>query len=464
MRIRSKLLLVLSAATLSCASNPPLTYPHEGWLGYESPQAAGWSPTQLQEAESLARSLGSRAGMVVHEGRVVTQWGETDRPLLCDGVANSLLSATFGILKERGRIDLDDRLSDLGIDDFRPQLSEMEKSARVVDLLRSRSGVYRPAVGESEDMRDARPPRESRRPGRYWHYNEWDFNALRTIFDQAAGTSFYRFFAYEIARPLQMQDYSRKGQHYAIGPESMHPAFPLLLSARDLARFGLMMARGGRWQGRQVIDDDWVEVSTRAHSDAGHSGGYGYLWWVADQQRHFPYASLPDGSFSARGAGGNSLVVIPAWDLVVVNRVDLSQPGKRISAPDFGILLSWILAARPSQVGSGWPRAPARPNAVEAEPADPRLLQGVAGRYESRGAVLPGFPPGFEVRSGDGELRLVLDGSSAGPLQYVGGGRFLLERATRVFLEFEVKSGRVADAIVEVQGRRASYRGIQESR
>ena len=51
------------------------------------------------------------------------------------------------------------------------------------------------------------------------------------------------------------------------GEDSIHPAYPFRVTARDLARFGLLMLHRGQWNGRRVIDADWVDESTRYHSD-----------------------------------------------------------------------------------------------------------------------------------------------------------------------------------------------------
>src|SRR5207253_3373847 len=117
------------------------------------------------------------------------------------------------------------------------------------------------------------------------------------------------------------------------------------LSARDLARFGLLYLRGGRWKSEQVIPEKWVKMSTRSYSHAGDRGGYGYMWWVAQGEVHFPQMSVPPGTYTARGAGGHYVVVIPSLDLVVVHRAD-TDAGRKVDGIQFGALLEAILAAK----------------------------------------------------------------------------------------------------------------------
>ena len=87
------------------------------------------------------------------------------------------------------------------------------------------------------------------------------------------------------------------------------------------------------------------------------AGGYEYLWWVEYGGKHFPEATLP-GMYSARGAGGHYVLVVPSLDLVIIHRVDNDAPAKDIRSVVeqglrplvtnalFGHLVSLILEAR----------------------------------------------------------------------------------------------------------------------
>jgi CubicO group peptidase (beta-lactamase class C family) len=268
----------------------------------------------------------------------------------------SLLNALYGIYVKEGKINLQSRLVELGIDDKNPGLSDEEKQARVEDLLKSRSGVYHAAAAEIPAMAALRPRRGEHKPGAFWYYNNWDFNALGTIFEQSTKSSIGAAFKELIADPIRMEDFRTADVGSSRIHQSIHAAYPFRMSSRDLARFGLLYLRGGVWRDRQVIPREWVEVSTKAQSVFdekgvfGILGGYGYLWWAAVEGKQFPGADLKAGAFSAQGAGGHYLVVIPAYDLVVVHRTDtdrgeLDEDVEKI-ASRFGSLLNLILAAR----------------------------------------------------------------------------------------------------------------------
>jgi hypothetical protein len=93
------------------------------------------------------------------------------------------------------------------------------------------------------------------------------------------------------------------------------------------------------------VSQAWIAESTKAYSDTG-SCGYDFMWWEANNGKSLPRVQLPDGSFWAWGTRGQYFVIIPAWNLVVVHRVNTDVPGRDASHNEFGRLLWLILNAR----------------------------------------------------------------------------------------------------------------------
>ncbi len=266
-------------------------------------------------------------------------------------IRKSLLSALYGIAVAKGEINLNATLDQLGIDDNEPSLTPEEKQARVIDLLKARSGIYHAALYETPAMKAEKPPRGSHPPRSFWSYNNWDFNALGTIYEKLTHDSIYHAFDAQLARRIGMEDFDPKEEEYVTGPDSIHRAYPFRMSARDMARFGLLYLRSGRWRDVQLIPEQWVRDSTTAYSVADGNArdnysGYGYLWWVAVNGNHYPKVEVPDGGFSVWGAGGHFIAVIPAYNIVVVHRVNTDDPAKKVTLDQFGELLRLILTAR----------------------------------------------------------------------------------------------------------------------
>jgi CubicO group peptidase (beta-lactamase class C family) len=305
----------------------------------------GWSPERLLLAKAEADRIKSSAVLVVQHGKVVADWGETSRPIYLHSVRKSLLSSLYGIAADRKKVDLEETLASLDIDDKPPSLTDGEKQARVIDLLKARSGVYHKAADEPPDMQKNRPARGSHPHDTFWFYNNWDFNALGTIFQMKTGTGVFDAFERDIAGPLQMEDFHPADCFYASIRESLYPAYRMSLSARDLSRFGLLYLHNGKWNGKQIVPANWVRDSLKAWSPASPGIGYGYLWWIGTGNMEFKTV-IGRGSFSARGVGGQILLVAPELDLVLAHLYDTNKPGAGDTTAEFGGLLHLILDAR----------------------------------------------------------------------------------------------------------------------
>jgi len=295
------------------------------------PEELGWSSGGLEHITPELERMNCAALMIVTDGRVVFEWGNTANNFLAHSVRKSLLSGLYGIYVAEGKIDLSKTLAELGIDDKVP-LSEEEKQATVNDLLKARSGVYIPAAGEAASMKENRPERHSHAPGTFWYYNNWDFNALGTIFDQETGEeNIYVAFQRRIADPIGMQDFRIDNLGYTYESYSAHPYYGMRISARDLARFGQLFLQKGVWQGLQVVPADWVEESTYPYSLTGAAGiysGYGYMWWIAARDQW----GIKEGSYAASGYGGHTLEVLPDINTVIVFRINTDDPSVALTS------------------------------------------------------------------------------------------------------------------------------------
>ncbi|MBU0754089.1 MAG: serine hydrolase, partial [Planctomycetes bacterium] len=279
------------------------------------------------------------AAMVIFDGAVLAAWGDIERRFMCHSMRKSVMSALWGVHVDRGDVDISKTLAQLGIDDMEPALTEIEKRATILDLLKARSGVYRLAA--YEPPQNPKPPRHSHEPGTFWCYNNWDFNTLCTIIEQEAGIKVFEDFRKHFAQPLEMQDYRvRDGIYMYERDKSTHPAYHIRMSARDLARFGLLYLRDGQWKDERILSQDWIRESTKSHSDAWGDEGYGYLWWIS---KRAPFSDY--GMYSALGVGVQSLDVLPGADLVFVHRVN-TYDNEEVSEDERLELLRMILEAR----------------------------------------------------------------------------------------------------------------------
>ena len=349
----------LSVAIAACASRttPPVPvaaapahlFPAADWEKVRDLTAAGYCQDKLDRVTSKAKALPTTALMAAVGGRVLYEYGDVMTVSYLASVRKSVLAMLFGTYVASGKIRLDTTLADLKIDDV-GGLSAAEKDATVADLLGARSGVYHAASNAGDDLASA-PPRGSQKHGAYFLYSNWDFNALGTIFEQETGQAIYDALERDLVRPIGMQDFDR-ATHRRTGDatRSIHLAYHMNFSTRDMARIGYLMLREGTWNGQPIVPREWarriVSVMTpvREMNPPGNRKGpfgYGYLWWVWDGEA----ATGPfEGAYSGRGAIGQYITVLPKLDLVIAHK---TRPGGgSVSWGQYMELVNGVLAAR----------------------------------------------------------------------------------------------------------------------
>lgn len=363
--LAAALLGLLWAASSFLAQEPApprsAAFPAAAWERIEKPEAAGYSSARLEALRAWVESLDTTAMMAVVGGRSLFEYGDLSHVSYLASVRKSVLAILYGTYVENGTIDLSRTLRDVGLTDV-DGLLPRELEATIDDVITARSGVYHPASNAGDDTASA-PPRGSQRPGTYFLYNNWDFNAAGAIFEKLTGRDIYDALETDLARPIGMQDFDRRRQRKSgDSKRSQHLAYHMWLSTRDMARIGLLMLRGGAWNGTQVVSRAWVSRITSLvtpfgdmnppHQRAlgtGNRWGYGYMWWVWD----LPSSPGPfRGAYTGRGAGGQFITVLPELDLVVAHKTDTQQRSphtgrpRSVSGSEYDAILRMLIAAR----------------------------------------------------------------------------------------------------------------------
>jgi len=153
-------------------------------------------------------------------------------------------------------------------------------------------------------------------PGTKFAYSSGSSITLGHIIHSASGMPVDKYAERFLFGPLGISDF-----YWAKYPgEIVQTGGGLFLRPRDMAKIGYLFLNDGRWQGKQIVSKKWIRESTKNHVDAGqipkaaHADGYGYQWWLS---------SLPIGdrrveSYSARGRGGQFILIAPEEQMVVV--------------------------------------------------------------------------------------------------------------------------------------------------
>ena len=299
--------------------------------------SAGFNPQKLARLKAFLKTTNTSSLVLMRGGEVVFQYGDIHHRHTIHSIRKPMLNALYGIYVDKGIIDLDITLGELGISDL-TALSDVEKSATVRQLLQSRSGIYLPSAATNQAMLDMLPERGQFKPGEKYAYNNWDFNVAGAIFEKLAGESLYTVFYREIAKPLGMQQFKgdyvqatadtefsalqADGFYQLEADKSEFPAYHFRMSAYDMALFGQLYENYGMWNGHKILSREWIEASTMSYSVTNRfmDFGYGMLWNVINANDN-----RPDKAFFHTGVGIHLLGVYPASDLVFVHRVQTEQ-------------------------------------------------------------------------------------------------------------------------------------------
>ncbi|MFC3378953.1 serine hydrolase [Rugamonas sp. CCM 8940] len=199
-------------------ADTPTVFPTASWQALPSAAQTPACRTALNSARDYLRTLDTTALLAVRDGRSLFSYGDVAAPSILFSARKSLLAMMYGKYVANGSIVLERTLAELDIDDV-GGLLPVERGASLGQLLESRSGVYHAAANGGDDHAAA-PARGTQAPGSYFLYNNWDFNAAGTAFEQLTGQSLYKTFAEDFAAPLQLEDFDPPGTTAAATPGS----------------------------------------------------------------------------------------------------------------------------------------------------------------------------------------------------------------------------------------------------
>ncbi|MBW3573131.1 MAG: beta-lactamase family protein [Gemmatimonadetes bacterium] len=306
------------------------------------------------EAVGPFAERGEPAGIIIRRGYIVAEWGDPRRVDMTFSVTKSFLSTVVGLAVDRGMIrgvhdPVDPYVGPVfvlppegggrhagGLGENRPlRLFDTDRERRITwdHLLRQTSDWEGTLWGKPDwadrPLQDPREwlTRERAEPGAVFEYNDVRVNLLALaalnvwrrplpqvlrdhVMDPIGASATWRWTGYDnswvLMDGLAVQSVSGGG-HWGGG---------MFISARDMARFGLLALRRGRWGDRQVLSEAWVRM---ALTPTPAQPNYGFMnWYLNTDRERLP--SAPATAFVHLGNGTNAIYVDPQNDLVVVAR------------------------------------------------------------------------------------------------------------------------------------------------
>ncbi len=294
------------------------------------------------------RDRGPATGIILRNGYIIAEWGEPDRVEMTHSVTKSFLSSVVGMAYDRRLIrSLDDSVfravgpvptlpggpGTSAVTMIDPFATEHNRRITWDHLLRQVSDWEGTLWGKPEwaDRPTGDPSQWRTRPraapGTVYEYNDVRVNALALaalqvwrrplpavlheyLMEPIGASSTWQWLGYEsswIIMNGQAAQSVSGGGHWGGG---------MFINARDMARFGYLTLRRGRWKDRQILSEDFVR---RALTPTAAEPTYGFMNWFLNTDRKYAPAG-PPSLFVHVGNGTNVVIVDPDHDVVAVVR------------------------------------------------------------------------------------------------------------------------------------------------
>lgn len=306
------------------------------------------------ELIGVTKPRGDMTGIIIRNGYIVAEWGEPFRVDMTHSVTKSFLSTVVGLAFDRKMIkslqtpvyqeiapvlvfnpnEKFDNAEKFGKPKFL-ELFETEHNRQITwDSMLRQTSDWEGTLWGKPDWAD-RPDRDANKwlnrtrnaPGAVYEYNDVRVNVLalaalnvwrkplpqvlkENLMDEIGASNSWRWFGYENSFVLldgQAVQSVSGGGHWGGG---------MFISARDMARFGLLTARNGKWNNKQIISENWVKM---ARTPTGAQPTYGFMNWFLNTDKKL-YPNAPASAFAHVGNGTNVIYVDTENDLVIVLR------------------------------------------------------------------------------------------------------------------------------------------------
>jgi CubicO group peptidase (beta-lactamase class C family) len=314
---------------------PPTSPDDDTWTTVDA-SSLGWDTGAFNDAVSYAAEQNSTALIILHKGKIVSEnyWSDnfgdwnlhTSRRIF--SAHKTIAGLVFGIAQDEGLVTRNDFVSD-ALDDsdgWSTATAAQEALVQIRHLQTMTSGMSDTLAGAINYETE---------PDNNWRYNTTAYRLIRNIIGIQNPDGDYDQF-------IQTRLYDRIGMNDSITTEGTSRN-----SARDMARFGLMMLGSGTWDGVDIIEDkDYLtEMSIPSQ---GFNEAYGNLTWINGQGSYMTpgdedeavhdgelIPAAPADLFAALGRHDKKIYMVPSLDLVIVRHGPAANDGGGLGPSGF---------------------------------------------------------------------------------------------------------------------------------
>lgn len=323
-------------------------------LPRSSPEAEGVSSKAIMtflDSAAAFKGLEMHSFMFLRHGKVIAE-GSWDpyKPTLVhtmNSCSKVFCSTAMGFALSEKLLTLDDKVISFFLNELPDTISARLAKMTVRDLLTMSSGMtIEPNWIRASDnwVKGYLTTPIAYEPGTRFQYSSIGSYIVGAIITKASGQKLMDYLQPRLFEPLGITgiDWDTDSQGINTGGSGMR------LKIEDMAKLGQLYLQKGKWNGKQILPESWVEDATSYHIDQAPNTepavkaksdwmqGYGYQFWRC---RH--------GAFRGDGAGGQFIVVMPDKDAVVVLQAEISD-----MQAELNLVWDYLL---PAVKGSGMP-------------------------------------------------------------------------------------------------------------
>jgi len=311
-------IVAIFVAAIPCAHAANLPLPRS------TPEAQGISSEAIRDYFASADKINTlHSFMLVRHGHVIAEaWWKPeapDKPHVLHSLSKSFNSTAVGLVIEDGKLSLDDPVLKFFSADAPADVSDNLKAMKVRDLLTMTCGhdTEPKSIGGAPSVKQFLAHPVLHQPGTHFQYNTMGSYILSAIVTKVTGQTTLEFLKPRLFEPLGIEnpEWASSPEGYSLG------GYGLKLRTEDIAKFGQLYLQKGKWHGKQLIPEKWIEQATskqvpndqESHSKIGIDWlqGYGFQFWRCTHN-----------AFRGDGANGQLCVVIPDKDAVIAITAD----------------------------------------------------------------------------------------------------------------------------------------------
>jgi len=361
---RSLAIALLLVCSWSLPALAQTVFPGADWQ-VDKPEAQSLSPEIVAKVGEWLKENGSKSGLMVRHGRIVGEWyfgdAKPDSKHIVYSTSKSFSSTAAGVAIAQGKLKLDSKVGDY----FPDAMPASKRDITVKQLLSMTSGAHSdnaqlPRTDLFKYVLEELPMDSA--PGTKWEYNNTGLAILSPVVQAATGQNIDQVLNENVFKKIGIPrgDWSWEDREgIPISYSGLH------ITARSLARYGLLMLNKGMWKEEKVIGSDWVAEAIAPSQEMNKR--YGYLWWNNLDQKAWP--GVPRDAYAAMGKFDNDMLIVPSLDLIVIRQVgDDTGANRQLKIADlFALATSAVTDVSPSS------KTADSPINVEVEKAFPKL-------------------------------------------------------------------------------------------